>query len=374
MERDWRGARVLARGKRRFAFRGAGPLGSLRPMKISIHRRFMAMVWLSMLPTAVPASSEAPLLRVGIIGLDTSHAVAFTRTLNEGPKDPALAARFAGVRVVAAYPQGSRDIASSTRRVPEYTAAVKAMGVEIVTSIEDLVERVDAVLLESNDGRVHREQLGPVLRARKPVFVDKPLAASLADVIRILDAARAAGVPLFCSSALRFTPGTQAVARGAIGRVLRAETHSPATIEPTHPDLYWYGIHGCESLFTVLGSDCRSVRRGLTSDGRIEVIGTWEGGRVGIFREENGADRKGYGGRAFGERGEAPVGTYEGYDPLLAAIVDHFRTGKPPVSAEEMLALYAFMEAADESRRRAGAEVTLAEVVARARAEAAAGR
>jgi predicted dehydrogenase len=338
-------------------------------MKIRISRLLAATLLLPMLPTAVPASNNVPRLRVGIIGLDTSHAVAFTRTLNEGPKDPALSPRFAGVRVVAAYPQGSRDIVSSTRRVPEYTAIVKAMGVEIVDSVEALVERVDAVLLESNDGRVHLEQLGPVLRARKPVFVDKPLAGSLTDVIRILDASRQAGIPLFCSSALRFSASTQAVARGAIGRVHRAETHSPATIEPTHPDLYWYGIHGCEALFTVLGADCRSVRRGLTADGRIEVIGSWEGGRVGLFREENGGDRKGYGGRAYGASGEAAIGSYDGYDPLLAAIVDHFRTGVAPVGAEEMLALYAFMEAADESRRRSGAEVALAEVIARARAE-----
>jgi hypothetical protein len=336
-------------------------------MKISIRRLLAATLLLPMLPTAVPASSEPPRLRLGIIGLDTSHAVAFTRTLNEGPKDPALAPHFAGVRVVAAYPPGSRDIVSSTRRVPEYTASVTAMGVEIVASIEALLERVDAVLLESNDGRVHYEQVLPVLRARKPVFVDKPLAGSLADVIRILDAAREAGVPLFCSSALRFSASTQAVARGSIGRVRRAETHSPATIEPTHPDLYWYGIHGCETLFTVLGADCRSVRRGTTADGRIEVTGTWDGGRIGIFREENGADRKGYGGRAYGEKGEAPVGGYEGYDPLLVAIVQHVRSGVAPVSAEEMTALYAFMEAADESRRRGGAEVRLEEVLAAAR-------
>ena len=309
---------------------------------------------------------------MGIIGLDTSHVVAFTQTLNQGPKKPEDAAKVAGVKVVAAYPQGSKDIESSTRRVPEYVEKVKAFGVEIVESIDELLKRVDVVLLESNDGRVHWEQLQPVLKAGKPVFIDKPIAASLADTMRILDAAQKAKVPLFCSSSLRFGRATQAVRQGLIGKVKSAETFSPVSIEPTHPDLYWYGVHGCESLFTVMGTGCKTVKRGLTADGKVEVTGTWTDGRTGIFRQENGADRKGYGGKASGELGEAPVGSYDGYDVLLFEIVKMFRTGIAPVSPEETLELYAFMEAADESKRRGGAEVSLREVIDKARADVAA--
>jgi hypothetical protein len=177
---------------------------------------------------------------------------------------------------------------------------------------------------------------------------------------------------MFCSSSLRFGKNVQAVRNGSIGKVKSAETFSPAHLEPTHPDLYWYGVHGCEALFTVMGTGCQSVKRGLTEDGKIQVTGTWEGGRTGIFREENGKDRKGYGGKAIGETGESPIGTYDGYDVLLFAIVKMFRTGVAPVSAQETLELYAFMEAADESKRRGGAEVTLKEVLDKARAEVAA--
>jgi predicted dehydrogenase len=338
----------------------------------SVLSALAAVLMLSL--TSLPAAEAAaqPAIRVGIIGLDTSHVIAFTESLNRGPKNPADAPRLAGVRVVAAYPQGSRDIESSTRRVPEYTAAVQAMGVEIVGSIPALLERVDAVLLESNDGRVHLEQVLPVLRARKPVFVDKPLAGSFVDVLRILDAADAAGVPLFCSSSLRFAAETVAVARGAIGRVLQAETFGPFHIEPTHPDLYWYGVHGCESLFTVMGTGCRSVRRVDGPNGMVEVVGEWDGNRTGIFRPENGKDRRGYGGVAVGERGERRIGAYDGYDPLLIAIVEMFRTGKSPVSRQEMVELYAFMEGADESKRRGGAAVPLHEIIAKARDEIAA--
>jgi hypothetical protein len=322
--------------------------------------------------TAVAHAQEPKPLRAGVIGLDTSHVIAFTQTLNNGTKKPEDAEKVAGVKMVAAYPQGSKDIESSTKRVPEYTEKVKALGVEIVDSVEELVKRVDVVFLESNDGRVHWEQLQPVLRAGKPVFIDKPIAASLADTIRILDAAKQAGVPLFCSSSLRFGKTTQAVRLGSIGKVKSAETFSPMSTEPSHPDLYWYGVHGCESLFTVMGTGCQSVKRGTTADGKIEVTGTWAGARTGIFRQENGADRKGYGGKAVGEQGESPIGSYDGYDVLLFEIIKMFRTGVAPVSADETLELYAFMEAADESKRRNGAEVTLKEVIDKARAEIAA--
>ena len=305
-------------------------------------------------------------LRVGIIGLDTSHAISFTQTLNKGPKKPEDAPQFAGATLVAAYPKGSPDIESSIKRVPEYTEKVTALGVEIVPSIEELLKKTDAILLETNDGRPHLEQVRHVVKAKQPVFIDKPMAASLTDVLRIFAEAKEEGVPIFSSSSLRFGKATLAVRNGSIGKVLEAETSSPVSIEPTHPDLFWYGIHGVESLFTVMGTGCVSVKRGTTPEGKLEVIGKWEGGRTGTFREDL---KKGYGGKAKGEKGEAPVGAYDGYDPLLAAAVEMFRTGKPPVSMEETIEIYAFMEAADESKRRGGAEVTLKEVLDKAKAE-----
>lgn len=324
----------------------------LFPMKLLCLALLAAALW--------SPSLSAQNIRAGIIGLDTSHVVAFTKTLNAKVQKPEVM----GVRVVAAYPQGSKDIESSIKRVPEYTKAVEALGVKIVPSIDALLDEVDVIFLESNDGRPHLEQLRPCLKAHKPVFVDKPIAGSLAEAIAMFEEAKAAGVPIFSSSSLRFGKNTQAVRSGSIGAVKSAETFSPASLEPNHPDLFWYGIHGVESLFTVMGTGCLSVKRGTTADGKIQVEGTWQGGRKGTFREN-----KGYGGEASGDKGKAAVGSYDGYDPLLFAAVHFFRTGQAPVSEAETLEIYAFMEAADESKRRGGAEVTLAEVVAKAKAK-----
>jgi len=308
------------------------------------------------------AAAEPKMLKAGIIGLDTSHAIAFTKTLNAEKQKPEVV----GWKMVAAYPKGSPDIKSSTERVPGYTEEMKKMGVEIVDSIEELTKRVDVVFLETNDGRPHFEQLIPVLKAGKPCFIDKPIAGSLVDAIAIFEAAKKFKVPVFSSSSLRFGKNSLAARSGAFGKITRAETSSPASLEATHPDLFWYGIHGVESLFTVMGTGCVSVKRGQTAEGKIEVIGQWTDGRVGTYREG-----KGYEGKAIGDKGEGPVGSYDGYDPLLFEVLKFGRSGQPPVSEQETLEIYAFMEAADESKRQNGASVTLESVMAKARVEAA---
>ena len=150
---------------------------------------------------------------------------------------------------------------------------------------------------------------------------------------------------------------------GSVGKVTRCETSSPASLEPTHPDLFWYGIHGVEALFTVLGTGCQSVTRS-EEDGKIVVTGKWSDGRVGVFREGK------YVGKAVGDKGEQPVGASDGYRPLLVEIVKFFRTGQPPVDEAETIEIYAFMEAADESKRQGGVPVTLESVLAKARAAA----
>jgi predicted dehydrogenase len=321
----------------------------------------LALMAVLIMTDAPIAPAAEPQIKVGIIGLDTSHVVAFTKELNAENPPPELA----NCRVVAAYPKGSPDIEASTKRVPEYIQAVKKLGVEIVDSIDELVKRVDCVLLETNDGRPHLEQALPCLKAGKPTFIDKPIAASLADAIAIFAAAKKYDCPIFSSSSLRFGKQTHAVRSGSIGAVSRAETTSPANLEKTHPDLFWYGIHGVEALFTVMGTGCETATRRTTADGKIEVVGEWVGGRIGTYRED-----KGYTGKAIGEKGEAPIGEYNGYRPLVVEIVNFFRTRQPPVSEGETLEIYAFMEAADESKRRGAEPIELEEMMVKAKAAA----
>jgi len=297
------------------------------------------------------AAARGADLRIGIIGCDTSHVVAFTETLN----NPEAKGHVPGGKVVAAYKGGSPDIPSSISRVEDYSKTLREKyGVKFYDRIEEMCKDVDAVLLESVDGRPHLEQARPVLQARKPVFIDKPMAASLQDVMEIFRLAKEAKVPVFSSSSLRFARNTQAVRGGLIGRVTYAETYGPCEREPHHPDLFWYGVHGVESLFTIMGTGCQTVQRQTTPDGKIEVVGTWSGGRRGVFREDQN-----FHGLAKGEKGETAAGSFDGYEPLVAAIMKFFQTGVAPVKAEETIEIIAFMEAADESKNKGGAQVKL---------------
>jgi hypothetical protein len=299
--------------------------------------------------------------RVGIIGLDTSHSVAFVKSLNSTTALP----QFAGFKVTAAYPHGSATIKSSVERIPGYTEEVKKFGVEIVGSIAELLKKVDVVLLETNDGRLHLEQAMLVIKAGKRLFIDKPMAASLQDAMAIFEAAKQYNVPVFSSSSLRYTAGAQAISAGSIGKVLGADTFSPMKLEKTHPDLFWYGIHGVETLFTVMGTGCKSVSR-FHSAGADVVVGTWEDQRIGTFRGIHDGKQE-YGGTVFGDKSVASIGPYAGHDALLEKIIAFFKTGIPPVSERETLEIYAFMEAADESKNRNGAPVILEEMFSRAK-------
>lgn len=292
------------------------------------------------------------LIRIGIIGLDTSHAVAFTGLFNaENPKK-----EFEGFKVVSAFPYGSRKISSSMKRIPEYTQAVQRMGVRIANSIEELLEEIDVVLLETNDGTLHLEQTRKVFKANKPLFIDKPVAANYNEVKTIYSEAKDRGIPVFSSSSLRYQQKVNAVRNEkAIGKIIGCDTFSPAGIEPNHSDLFWYGIHGVEMLFTVMGPGCESVRRIYSHDADI-VVGKWADGRIGTFRGMRTGVHE-YGGTAFGTAGNLTLGSFDGYEALAMQIARFFRTHISPVDYTETLEIYAFMDAADKSKKQGGAEV-----------------
>ena len=304
-------------------------------------------------------------VKIGIIGLDTSHAAAFAKLIN-GTPTPDWASDF---RIVAAYPHGSKTIKSSYERIPRFTKAVEKYGVKVVGSIAELLEQVDCVLLETNDGRLHLEQAVEVFKAGKRCFIDKPIGATLADAIAIYEMAERYNIPIFSTSTLRFTPRNQALRAGAEGALIGADCYSPHKAEPTHPDYGFYGIHGVETLFTVMGPGCVSVSRVSTPKSHV-CVGTWENGRVGTFRAIVDGPQI-YGGTAYTWKNKAvPVGGYVGYKDMLKEILKFFRTGEVPVSKEETLEIFTFMRAANMSEAKGGKIVTMEEAWKAGRKEA----
>ena len=294
-------------------------------------------------------------IKIGIIGLDTSHSTAFTELLN-GDSDDKFVKEF---EVVAAYPYGSKTIQSSYERIPGYIEEVKKHGVEITSSIAELLDKVDCVMLETNDGRIHLEQAMEVFKSGKICYIDKPIGATLGQAIAIYEMAEKYNVPIFSSSALRYSPQNQKLRNGEFGKILGADCYSPHKVEPTHPDFGFYGIHGVETLYTLMGTGCESVNRMSSQDADV-VVGRWKDGRIGTFRgiKEGPAI---YGGTAYTPKGAIAAVGYEGYKVLLDQILTFFKTGVAPISKEETIEIFTFMKASNMSKEQNGKIVTMEE-------------
>lgn len=323
--------------------------------KICLTILFVAM----MIPSS-EAQTQQKVFRIGIIGLDTSHVTAFTSFINDPSKKT-------GCKVVAGFMGGSPDVEASASRVEKFTQTLRdKYKVEIVKSIEELCQKVDGILLESVDGRPHLAQAKPVIAAKKPLFIDKPMAGNLDDVIEIFRLAEQNNVPCWSSSSLRYSPSiVEMKQKQSVGEVLGCDVFSPCSLEEHHPDLYWYGVHGVEMLFTVMGTGCETVRRVQTKDGEF-VVGIWKGGRIGTYRGLR-AGKEDYGATVFGTKGIAQGGKYGGYEPLLDEIIKFFKTGQVPVPREETIEIFAFMSAADESKAKGGAAVSVPELIEKAK-------
>jgi hypothetical protein len=292
-------------------------------------------------------------LRLGIIGTDTSHVSAFTKILNDDTSPD----HISGARVVAAYKGGSKDVESSYTRVDKYAEELRTKWkIEIVPDIPALCRKVDAVLLESVDGRVHLTQAKPVIAAHKPIFIDKPLAATLEDAREIARLASEAGVPWFSSSSLRF---------GEIGTTMKFSdtlgvfTWGPGPLEEHHHlDLSWYAIHPIEMLYTLMGTGCEEVTRTSTPDSDL-VVGRWKDGRIGTVRALRPYGD--YGAVVFRHKAvvQSRPKAAAGYRPLLVEIIKFFETRQPPVSNEETLEIFAFMDAAQRSKAEGGKPMRL---------------
>jgi hypothetical protein len=297
-------------------------------------------------------------LRLGLVDCDTSHVYQFARRLNHVDVEPEQ--WVDGARVVAACPGTSRITDPS--RIAEYLTALRSTGVTLVERPEELLGQIDAVMIESNEGAVHRERATPFLAVGVPTFVDKPLATKVADALAMVELAARHGAPLVSASALRFAAEVQAVlaATNEIGLIVGTDVYAPAPLHPLNPGLFHYGVHGVELLYTLLGPGCQDVVCTFQEDGEI-VTGRWRDGRLGSVRGIRRGTR-GYGFVAYSERGirSATIDLQNIYRELLKAVVPVLAGAPSPISPDELVEVVAFQEAALASREAKGDRIELA--------------
>lgn len=294
-------------------------------------------------------------LRIGMIGLDTSHVTGLAECFNESKSE----FRVRGARIVKAYPGGSRTFSLSRDRVAGFSAGLRdRYGVELADSLSEL-DGLDAYLLESVDGTQHLEQFRILAEFGRPVYIDKPLACGYDDAKRIFELAQEKQIPVMTASSMRFAAGVgDVLPPGA--PVVAADAFGPLAFLPDYRDYFWYGIHTAEILYRYLGCGCEQVR--TISHGPVElVIGFWRDGRVGQI-SGNSAGCGNFGVRLVTENGhivsvQNPEIPY--LQPMASAILKFFRTGVSPIDPAESLEIIAFLEAASRSRAAGGAPVEL---------------
>jgi virulence factor len=297
------------------------------------------------------------MLRIGLLAGDSGHTVEFSRRINHVGIDQEQ--WVDGAKVVAAVETGSQV---NPERIPGYVAELGDCGVTMLGTIDELVEQVDAVMVETQDGPDHLAQALPFVEAGLPTFVDKPLATSTADAERLVRAATTKGVAFGSASSLRYALEVQDVRRRAaeLGPVLGVDVYTVAVLHPRNPGLFHYGVHGVEMLYELMGTGCQSVRC-TWDEGSEVVVGKWADGRIGTAR----GLRKGkyeFGFTAFCENGVASR-TIDGryfYRELLKVVIERFSRKEWLIAPEQMIEPVAFMEAALASERHGGDEVRLA--------------
>ena len=295
-------------------------------------------------------------MKLGMIGLDTSHVEAFAKVFN----DPAYPGYIPGMAIAKAFPGGSAAFSLSVGRLDKFTAEVKGCGIEIVGSIQDLAG-LDGYLLESVDGRQHLEQFRQLAAFGKPVFIDKPLACSYADAKAIYDLSRSSGAPIFTASGIRFAAGVVGLCP-ADEKPVSVEAFGPMHLLPDYRDYFWYGIHTADTLYAYLGQGCRTVE--AISRGDIELlVGTWQDGRTGICAG-NRAGGYQFGARVLTDKAQH-VSTLDPAEHYLKRLshdmAAFFGGGAASIPPEESLEVIAFLEAASRSRAAGGKPIALTE-------------
>lgn len=328
-------------------------------------------------------SSAADLIKIGILGIDNYGSVAYTEFLNK----PHAEGVFEGMRVVAAYPIGSDDYPDSAKLGAQWKDQLSKMyqnpkdpkdavpPIEFVDSTEELLKRVDAVMIFSLDARLHRKQAESVLRAGKKLFIGRPLASSPEDAVAILKLAAETKTPCWSSSQHRFSGGFSGMRdHPEVGRVIGCDVYGGWDVKAAESDKFTRPLHSIETLYTIMGGPGVVSVTCMSTPTTESITAVWKDGRVGTYRGiKEGAVK--YSATVFGDKGVSTAGIYGhgipvkgvvptndkyvGYEGLAIEIAKFFKTGQPPVSSAETLEIFALMQAAEESKAQNGAVVRL---------------
>lgn len=275
--------------------------------------------------------------KIAMIGLDTSHSVVFTRLIQGTAPD---GGHVSGMRVAKAmrFPSAFQGEEGQDKRQTD----LEALGVEMVPDVESVLKGMDAVFIEINDPSLHLPYFEKIVGAGLPIFIDKPLAATVSEGRRIIELAEKHGVKVWSASSLRFLP--QLIdAKKTVPAPAFAHTFGALGKAAAGNDLVWYGVHAVEMLTATLGTGAQSVQAIENATGIVLLV-TYANGRSGVVECLRGSYQ--YGGR-LQFQGDIAMYTNQNKSPypgLITALRDFVVEGKIPVPLTESLEILAILE------------------------------
>lgn len=282
------------------------------------------------------------MIKLGMLDLDTSHAVEFAKRLNHIKVEPGQ--WVDGAQLTVACPGVSKIM---PERIAGFTKTLgEDLGIKLVQKPEEMLGQIDGLLLEGNDGSSHLERARPFLEAGLPVWIDKPLAWTVRDAEAIANLAAKHSARVFSASSLRYAEEVVSViaAREELGAPVAVQVHGGQAKKDNIPGWFFYGIHTVELLFTFLGQGHGTVSY-LKSGGAEIAISTWKSGVLGSITKMSKGD-KSFGFTYFGDKAMRTVkidGT-NNYRDLLRQIVAFFKNGKAPLPIEETIEIIRYIE------------------------------
>jgi len=272
--------------------------------------------------------------------------------------NPRAEGDLAELRVTAAYPVTSPDYPMSAEFTAKWQAQMLALykedpnvkPVEIVSSIDDLLSKCDAVMIWSLDGRKHLQQATAVIHAGKPLFIGRPAASEPQDAVAIYKLAADARVPFWSCSQHRYSPGFSGMrTHPEVGKVFGCDVYGGFSKEAPDADKFTRPLHSIETLYTIMGSGVEKLS--CVSTTAVEVVtATYRDGRVATYRGvKEGAVK--YSATVFGDKGVSTAGiyghgipihgivpandAYMGYRGLAIELAKFFKTQTGPVWADD---------------------------------------
>jgi len=282
-------------------------------------------------------------LKAGIIGLDTSHTIEFTRRL-QAP-DCFSDQKVEGMKVISClrFPSPFQSESDQDKRQVQ----LEQWGVKVSRKLEEVLNGVNVLLLEINDPSLHLDYFKKIMDVGKPIFLDKPPADTLKNAQEIFRCAREKNIKLFSASSLRFAPQViqlpREISQSKVGGAL-----GPLGKAPAGSSIVWYGIHTAEMVQSVMGIGAKKVFGRRDPMGVSGIIEYGDGRRATIQLNEGI-----YHYAVMGLNDKVvkflPVDASCLYTDLLKKIVEFFRGGEAPVSLEESVEVQAILEALEKS-------------------------